>query len=219
MILHRDGYRRTKRLIRLVLLCSVSMLLSCGPSTRTGAPGPPGKWVTLKKCLFQANAFNDGDSFHVRYDGQEFVFRLYFVDAPEVDDSFQERNREQSRHFGVTGEQNRRAGVEARKVTAELLRKPFTVTTSSRGAMGRGKLPRYYAIVTVGGEDLAEILVSRGLARVKGTSANLPDGESGKDRMKRLEKLEEEAKAKRLGVWADAKREDKRSWLRKIFNW
>src|SRR5437667_1088697 len=91
MILHRDGYR-TKRLISLVLLCSVSMLLSCGPSRRTGAPGPPGKWVTLKKCQFQANAFNDGDSFHVRYDGQEFVFRLYFVDAPEVDDSFPERN-------------------------------------------------------------------------------------------------------------------------------
>ena len=84
---------------------------------------------------------------------------------------------------------------------------------------GRGKLTRYYAVVTVNGQDLAEILVSRGLARVKGASANLEDGVPGKARMRRLKQLEADAKAKRLGVWADSAKEDKRSWLRKIFNW
>jgi endonuclease YncB( thermonuclease family) len=49
----------------------------------------------LKKCRLQASDFNDGDSFHVQYDDQEFIVRLYFVDAPEVDDSVPERNREQ----------------------------------------------------------------------------------------------------------------------------
>jgi endonuclease YncB( thermonuclease family) len=29
------------------------------------------------------NASNDGDSFHVKADGEERIFRLYFVDTPE----------------------------------------------------------------------------------------------------------------------------------------
>ena len=72
--------------------------------------------------------------------------------------------------FGVTGDQNRQ-GLEARNMTAALLRTPFIITTRSQDAMGRSKLPRYYAVVTVGGKDLAELLIARGLAGVKGTSA------------------------------------------------
>jgi endonuclease YncB( thermonuclease family) len=218
MIFHRDVCRKTKSLIGLVLLFTASVVMLCYASARTGAPGPPGRWVTLKKCHFQASDFNDGDSFHVRYEGQEFIVRLYFVDAPEVDDSFPERNREQCRHFGVTGDQNRKAGLEAGKVTAALLRKPFTITTRSQDAMGRSKLPRYYAVVTVGGKDLAEVLVSRGLARVKGASASLPDGVPGKEHMTRLKKIEAEARAKRLGLWEDSKKDQKQGWLRKLFN-
>ena len=218
MIFHRDVCRKTKSLIGLVLLFTASVLMSCYARARTGAPGPPGRWVTLNKCHFQASDFNDGDSFHVRYEGQEFIVRLYFVDAPEVDDSFPERNREQCRHFGVTGDQNRKAGLEAGKVTAALLRKPFIITTRSQDAMGRSKLPRYYAVVTVGGKDLAEVLVSRGLARVKGASASLPDGVSGKEHMTRLKKIEVEARAKRLGLWEDSKKDRKQGWLRKLFN-
>ena len=218
MILPRDICRRTKPLMRLVLLFSVALLMSCDASPRTGTLGPPGRWVTLKKCHFQASDFNDGDSFHVRYDGQEFIVRLYFVDAPEVDDSFPERNREQCRHFGVTADQNRKAGLEARKITAALLRNPFTITTRSQDAMGRSKLPRYYAVVMVGGKDLAEVLVSRGLARVKGASASLPDAVSGKERVTHLRKIEAEARAKRLGLWEDSTKDQKQRWLRKFFN-
>lgn len=220
MTLHRDICWRSKWWPNcLAGLLSVLFLVSCGRDTGPSAPGPPGKWVTLKGCRFQANEFNDGDSFHVRHDGQEFIFRLYFVDAPETDDSVPERTREQCRYFGVRAEALRRSGKEAKALTTELLKEPFTVTTRSQNALGRSKLPRYYGNVTVGGKDLAEMLVSRGFARAKGTLANLPDGPSAKERMKRLKKLEAEAKAKRLGIWAHSKQEDKRTWLRTVFDW
>jgi hypothetical protein len=31
------------------------------------------------------NVSNDGDSFHVKADGEERIFRLYFADTPEAE--------------------------------------------------------------------------------------------------------------------------------------
>jgi micrococcal nuclease len=183
-----------------------AVLLSwSGLAAESGKKPSPAKWETLKNVRFDPADHNDGDSFHVRYQGREFIFRLYFVDAPEVDESFPDRNREQARHFGVTAKENRKAAEAAKALTAELLKRPFTVTTRWQNAMGRSRLPRYYAVVRVGGEDLGEVLLKRGLARAKGTWANLPDGERAKPRMERLKQLEAEAKAKRIGVWARSK--------------
>ena len=219
MTLHRDICWRRKWPTGLAVLSAVLLLTACDRHTGSSAPGPPGKWVTLKGCRLQSNEFNDGDSFHVLHDGREFIFRLYFVDAPETDGSVPERTREQCRYFGVSAEQLRTSGKEAKALTTELLKKPFTVTTRSQDALGRSKLPRYYANVTVGGEDLAETLVSRGLARAKGTLANVPVGSSAKERMKHLRNLEVEAKAKQRGIWAHSTKEEKRSWLRKVRDW
>ena len=41
------------------------------------------EWVTLKNCRLLENQSNDGDSFHVKADGEEYLFRLYHVDTPE----------------------------------------------------------------------------------------------------------------------------------------
>ena len=71
--------------------------------------------------------------------------------------------------------------------------------------MGRSRLPRYYAFIEVSGQDLAELLVSRGLARAKGTGAILPDGTRAKAHMKKLKQVEAEAKAKKLGIWAQSR--------------
>ena len=211
----RDICRRTKWATALVVL-----LTACGPRTvPPGTPGPPGKWVTLKGCQLQPNKFNDGDSFHVRRDGQEFIFRLYFVDTPETDDSVRERTGEQCRYFGVSAKQLRASGEEAKTLATELLKKPFTVTTCSQDAMGRSKLPRYYATVTVGGEDLGTLLVSSGFARAKGTMAKLPNGTPAKECVKRLKQLEAEAKAKQRGIWAHSTKQEKQSWLRKVRDW
>jgi len=163
-------------------------------------------WITLTGCRFLSQESGDGDSFHVKYGQREFIFRLYFVDAPEVNDDFPERNQEQAEYFGVTLKQNRQAGEEARAFAAEWLKKPFIVTTRWQNAMGRSKLPRYYALVEVDGRDLADLLVSRGLARAKGTLAVMPDGEKAKDHLEKLRKLESEARTKRLGIWAHSKK-------------
>ncbi len=182
------------------------LLLWSGHAAESAKKPAPAKWETLKNVRFDPADHNDGDSFHVRYQGREFIFRLYFVDAPEMDDSFPDRNRDQARHFGVTARENHKAAGAAKALTAELLKKPFTVTTRWQNAMGRSRLPRYYAVVRVGGEDLGEVLLKCGLARAKGTWANLPDGERAKARMERLRELEAEAKAKRIGVWAHSKK-------------
>jgi len=54
-------------------------------------------WETLSDCQYVEKANNDGDSFHVKCSGREFVLRLYYVDAPEVRVSGNaERVRDQS---------------------------------------------------------------------------------------------------------------------------
>ena len=41
------------------------------------------EWETIRGCRLIENESNDGDSFHVEADGEEKIFRLYFVDTPE----------------------------------------------------------------------------------------------------------------------------------------
>lgn len=160
-----------------------------------------GKWVTLDNCSLIPNASNDGDSFHVRAGRREYIFRLYFADAPETDPGLADRLDEQARYFGITVAQTLQLGERAKNFTNGKLSKPFTVLTCREDAFGRSKLERFYAIVKVDNQDLAEELVENGLARVHGTSATpsgLPvaDGEWAK-----LERLEAEAKSEKIGGW------------------
>lgn len=192
------------RAARLLAGLAAVLLFSIAATGESAKKPPPAKWETLRNVRFDPADYHDGDSFHVRHQGRELIFRLYFVDAPEVNDGFPDRNREQARHFGVSLVENRQGGEAAKSLTAELLGKPFIVTTRWQNGMGRSRLPRYYAMVTVGREDLGEILVKRGLARAKGARANLPDGERAKARVERLKKLEADAKAKRVGLWAQS---------------
>jgi endonuclease YncB( thermonuclease family) len=189
----------------LPLFFSVLLFSSGNQAAESKTPADPSKWVTLAGCRLLPKRANDGDSFHVRSGQREFIFRLYFVDCPEVDDSFPDRNREQCEYFGVSAEENRKAGLAAKALTAELLKTPFVVRTRWQNANGRSNLPRHYATVEVGGQDLAEILVRRGLARAKGALANLPNGEHAKERMEKLKIVESEAKANRRGIWAHSR--------------
>lgn len=160
-----------------------------------------GKWVTLDNCSLIPNASNDGDSFHVRAKRREYIFRLYFADAPETDPGLADRLEEQARYFGITVAQTLQLGERARNFTNQELSKPFTVLTCRSDALGRSKLERFYAFVKIDNKDLAEELVENGLARVHGASAApaglpLAEGEWAK-----LERLEAEAKREKVGGW------------------
>jgi endonuclease YncB( thermonuclease family) len=59
----------------------------------------------------------------------------------------------------------------------------------------------------VEGKSLAEILVSEGLARVKGVGHVLPSGEKSSSYVDRLTALAEKAKRERVGAWSTAAKE------------
>ena len=160
------------------------------------------EWTTLTDCRYAAHKNNDGDSFHVRCGAEEFVLRLYFVDAPETNLTYGERTREQAEHFGATLDDTLKAGASARLLVRDTLRTPFVVLTRKAYAQGAAKDPRYYGMVQVGGKGLDEILVLAGLARVKGVAVNIPGGEKSRAHAQRLLLLEEHAKQKRRGLWS-----------------
>ena len=161
------------------------------------------EWVTFTNCHYVAGKDCDGDSFRVRSGTNEFIVRLYFVDAPEINLRYAERSREQAEHFGTTLDEIVREGLRAREVTRELLRQPFTVRTRWASAAGGGREPRYYSFVEIGTNSLAELLVAQGWARTMGVTASLP-GQKSKVVAERLRRLEAEAKAKCLGIWKNS---------------
>lgn len=183
----------------------LALLVSFAGSAAESSTNKPASWVPLSGCRFMSEENSDGDSFHVEYGQREFIFRLYFVDAPETDRQLKDHIREQCEYFRVAPEEILKAGDAAKKFTAQWLRQRFTVTTRWQNAMGRSRLPRYYALLEANGQDLAELLVSRGLARARGTIAILPDGTRAKDHMEKLRKVEAEAKARQLGIWVHSK--------------
>jgi endonuclease YncB( thermonuclease family) len=163
------------------------------------------EWVKLDDCHYVEWQDNDGDSFRVRCGDKEFTARFYYIDAPETNLRHGDRVREQSLHFGITLDETLNAGEKAKQRVKELLQKPFVLWTRWATAGGRGKESRYYVIIEVDGKNLAEILVSDGLARTKGTSAPLPSGEKGKEFMEHLDDLEKTAGDKRVGAWSKSK--------------
>ena len=166
--------------------------------------------VTLTDVEFVDTAFADGDSFMVRAQGTSHVFRLYYVDCPEITlstDNDRRRLLEQARYFGIDPAKNIVPfGVTAKKRVAGLLRNnAFTVHTVFANARGRSGKSRYYAFVTLAdGSDLAARLVAEGLARPKGVARATPDGLHSEDQQALLDDLELFAALSRRGIWANS---------------
>jgi len=93
-------------------------------------------------------------------------------------------------------------GEEAKKKTAELLAKPFTVHSRMQRALGDGRHERYYGFVVLSdGRDLGSVLVEAGLARTYGVYADGP-GERSKDEYREsLSDLELKAARMGRGIW------------------
>jgi len=184
------------------LLLPLVLLFVSGWQNLTAATKP---WVMLTNCHYLAHADADGDSFRVRGGTNEFLLRLYFVDAPETNLKYADRTREQSEYFGVTLDEAMKGGREAKEFVRKTLEEPFTVWTHWGTAGGRSKEPRYYCFVMIRTNALDELLVRNGLARLKGVRANLRTGQKAAAHEARLEQIETEAKRERVGLWSNWK--------------
>ena len=183
--------------MKAAAVCALILILCC--------PAFADEWETIRDCRLIENEGNDGDSFHVNADGEERIFRLYFVDTPEAESGgyVEGRVTEQAETFGITEKESVEMGKKAAAFTRAVLSRPFKVTTRGQGAMGASKLKREYAFVeTADGEDLGEMLVSRGLARSFGEDAALGTKKASDLRAK-YDRLESQAKREQLGAWGD----------------
>ena len=158
-------------------------------------------WIVLKDCRLIPNPANDGDSFHVSAGEKEYLFRLYFVDAPETDEMTPRRLIEQAKYFSVTVPQAIEVGRAAKDFTQEKLSQPFTVFTHMSDAMGQSRLERFYAFVETKEGDLGEQLVRNGLARPYGFKAAPPGLTSSRAEVEKLQRFEDEAKQEKIGAW------------------
>lgn len=171
---------------------------------------------TIADCRFVPTDWADGDSFRVRFpDGNEHTVRLYGADCLEwhvTDTTDARRLRAQRRYFGISeaGGGARASialakgfGEASAKAVADLLAEPFTVHTAFADGGGDGKFKRVYAFVTTAeGDDLASVLVARGLARAYGVYRGTPDGRTHEDYRASLQDLELQAAKRGTGVWA-----------------
>ncbi|MBN8460177.1 MAG: thermonuclease family protein [Verrucomicrobia bacterium] len=171
-----------------------------------------GNYETYPNCVLVEARNNDGDSFMVRLpDGREKELRLYYVDTPESafkryagGETNHERIRQQAAELGgITPEQAVEIGKQGKAFTLGLLAaRPFTVFTVWDSPYQDN---RYHAFIRVeqGGKPrwLHELLIERGLARIKTKPADLPDGTPVSTQRQRLQSLESGAKKARVGVW------------------
>lgn len=163
------------------------------------------EWVKFEGCRLVANDSNDGDSFHVEHKDREYVFRLYFVDAPETSELIPSRVREQAKAFDSSSEEVLEAGKDAAEFTRKRLGKNFKVVTRWEDARGMTKGGRHYAFVeTAEGEDLGELLVAAGWARSYGMKA-ATDSRSAAQWQQRYDRLEQKARRAGAGIWGDGK--------------
>jgi competence ComEA-like helix-hairpin-helix protein len=193
------GIAELAHLRHKIALVAATILLTAGVTV--GGRDGSKDWIVLENCRLVPNAANDGDSFHVSVNGKEYIFRLYLVDAPEIDAANPTRLVEQAKHFGMTVPQVIEVGERAKAFVGEKLAEPFTVITHMANAMGRSNIERFYAFVQTKNGDLGEQLIANGLARIHGTRATPPGAGSPAAERQRLEQLEDEAKRREVGGW------------------
>lgn len=154
-------------------------------------------WQVLEGCRLVECYNNDGDSFRVSWSEDEMTIRIYFADTPEVSPRYWDRIQAQADYFGITAEQVVEVGEMAREFTQRVLSNGFNVQTRWQGVFGGANAARKYGIVIVDGDDLVDLLVANGLARIHGQGI----GGQTREKVERLRELEAESKAAGRGAW------------------
>jgi endonuclease YncB( thermonuclease family) len=186
------------------------------PAPRSQAPAgksaKAGGYELFSDCTLVEARNNDGDSFMVKLpDGKKAEFRLYFVDTPESafksyagGDTNHQRIRQQAAEMGgITPEQAVEIGKKGKAFTLGLLAsRPFDLHTRWDSPFNDN---RFHAFIQVRHDGktrwLEELLVERGLARIKTKPADLPDGTPASEQLQHLKNLERAAKRAETGVW------------------
>jgi endonuclease YncB( thermonuclease family) len=199
-------------LLALVSVC-LQRTLPLGNLNRSTSPhGYPAMasahaWEQLEDCRLVSRSTNDGDSFRIAAAGKEHVFRLYFADCPETQRLHYSPSRikDQGRYFaGLPESEVLALGKDAREFTANLLRSaPFTVFTRWERVFDSHRFYAHVRFPAAQGQpaDLAETLVSAGLARIHTSGADHPLGPSERQQHQHLRSLERKAMAAGLGAW------------------
>lgn len=182
------------------------------PPVSPGKNERQGNYEVYRNCELATDKNNDGDSFRVRLpDGRQEIFRLYFVDTPESafksyrgGDTNHQRINEQAQYFRTSPEQAVEIGKQGKHFTLDLLAgQPFTIFTNWDSPFND---QRYHAFIEVnsGGKKrwLHELLIEKGLARLKTKPADLPDGTKAADHRRKLDSLKLTAEKNRAGAWA-----------------
>jgi endonuclease YncB( thermonuclease family)/predicted flap endonuclease-1-like 5' DNA nuclease len=192
---------RTSIFSRVAVSALVTVVILWSAAVHVDARDQSKQWIVLKDCRLIPNPANDADSFHVSAGEKEYLFRLYFVDAPETDAMTPGRLVEQAKYFAITVPQAIEVGQVAKAFTQERLSQPFTVFTRMSDAKGSSRLPRVYAFVETKEGDLGEQLVRNGLARLYGFKATPPGLKSSRIELDKLQQFENEAQQEKIGAW------------------
>lgn len=188
--------------MRSIVACLIAAAVAVS-SPILEAAGAKKEWITLPNCELVPNRDNDGDSFHIKSEGTEYLVRLYMVDAPETKGGqMAGRLIEQATYFGLSVPDVIQLGQNAKLFVENKLSQPFTVQTRKAAGLGRSNIERFYAFVQTRDGDLGQLLVANGLARVHGTHAARPGATSSAEELDNLKKLEEQAKQARVGGWS-----------------
>jgi endonuclease YncB( thermonuclease family) len=156
-------------------------------------------WTVLTDCKLLKRDANDGDSFHVRQEGKEYIFRLYYVDCAETSLAFPDRVNEQADYFHLDEKDTMHVGLSAKAFTEKVLAESsFAVVTKWEDARGNSRLPRYYGFVITPQGDLDELLAAEGLVRIYGMRV---DDNLGGRKQSELKQLEQGAKREGAGAW------------------
>jgi endonuclease YncB( thermonuclease family) len=181
-------------------------------TTPSKKPESAGAYEVYRHCTLAEARNNDGDSFMVNLpNGKKAEFRLYFVDTPESafksyagGDTNHQRIRQQAAEMGgITPDQAVEVGKKGKAFTLGLLAsKPFDLYTRWDSPFND---KRFHAFIEVKQDGkarwLEELLIERGLARIKTKPANLPDGTPASKQLQHLKDLERTAKRAEVGVW------------------
>jgi len=184
------------------------------PATPAATVAKAGRYEVFQNCTLVEARHNDGDSFMIRLpNGKTAEFRLYFVDAPES--AFKSYGGGATNHArisqqaadlgGITPEQAVAIGKKGKAFTLGLLAsQPFILYSEWDSPYNDG---RYHAHIQVFHEGktrwLHQILIERGLARIRTKPADLPDGTTAARELENLRNFQSQARRKSVGAWGN----------------